>query len=319
LASTEVPDAVAEQREDSFGVSLEEVLVDSAGASARRNQTSQRTRALAVVVFCVALLTAIGVWDASSIRAESDAEPEAAPISVFTLVATGIVFVEPEFLDIVWKNNRGNQKTIGDVPWRNRGTARPSDSTGSPAWRDHREIVGNPDHDLVSWVETTDGQRGDLLVVEASTGVVLARTPIRAPANHHVVVASIDDETVHFATPEPGTGYPDVPGGDMWVWRWPAGEVPENLGDDRFYNDVSAGTWAVYGRNGVEFEDENRRTLSTVAFPEGRPTDLGGALSPDGAYWYGAGTSQIADTATGMWSGLQPDASGTTGGRGRPS
>lgn len=273
--------------------------MDPSGAVARRKLKAQKSRACAVVLLCAALLAGIGVWNASSLRADPDDDPGASPISVFTFVSTGIVFVEPEFLDVVWRNIRGDKKIIGDVPWRNRGQARPSNSTGSPAWREHREIVGNQDHDLVSWVETTDGQRGDLVVVEASTGGVLARTPIQAPPHHFVVIASIDEETVHFATPDPGTGFPDVPGPVIWVWRWAAGEDPGNLGVDRFYNDVSAGTSAVYGRNGVEFEDENRRMLSTVAFPDDSPTNFGGALSPDGTYWYGAGTSKIVETATG--------------------
>ena len=67
---------------------------------------------------------------------------------------------------------------------------------------------------------------------------------------------------------------------------------------DRFYNDVSAGTWAVYG-NGVEFEDANTQTVTNAEYSPEKPTDFGNAFSPDGKYWYGAMTSQIVEAATG--------------------
>jgi hypothetical protein len=43
--------------------------------------------------------------------------------------------------------------------------------------------------------------------------------------------------------------------------------------------------------------DGQTRSSSEIA-PAGR-TDFGGALSPDGRYWYPAGSPKIIDTATG--------------------
>ena len=270
-----------------------------AGAASRRTQRSQTTGAIAVAVLCVALLVGIGVWDSSTGASDSEAEPDVDQIEVFTFVATGIVYVDPRTSTIVWKNADGDQRTIGADPWRNRGETRPSELTGSPAWRDDRDIVGNPDHDLVSWVETTRGTRGDLVVVKASTGGVLARARIPAPIDRHIVIASLDDESVYFATPDPATGFPDMPGPDIWTWSWADGSVPEVRTLTRYYNDVSAGRWALYDAYGVEFADTDRRSVFRTNFNGTAFTDFGGALSPDGRYWYGSGSSQIVDTATG--------------------
>lgn len=251
-----------------------------------------------VVVLCAAALAGTGVWSSFSRPAEPDGAPGNAHISVFTLVSTGIVYVEPETLEIVWKDAGRNQQTIGETPWRNPGQARPSEPTGFPAWRGNRDLVGNPDHDLVTWVETNNGERGDLIVVQASTGELLARTSLHAPANRFIVIASVDENAVYFATPDPSTGFPDVPGSEIRIWRWAAGDDLERVERGRYYNDVSAGIWAVYG-NGVEFEDDQGRTLATFPFSDEKPTDFGGALSPDGRFWYGATTSLIVTTATG--------------------
>ncbi|MBG6239325.1 hypothetical protein IWX78_002304 [Mycetocola sp. CAN_C7] len=193
----------------------------------------------------------------------------------------------------------GEKKIIGADPWNDPRTARPSESTGFPAWRDNRDIVGNPEYDLVSWVETTDDDtRGALVVVEASTGDVLARTSLDVPAGDVVVLASVDDGMVFFATPDPTTGFPDVPGADIGFWAWSTDTPPTTQEPGRYYNDVSGGIWAVYG-NGVEFDDETGRTMTTFPFFDDKPTDFGNALSPDGRYWYGAETSEIVETATG--------------------
>lgn len=271
--------------------------MDRVGASGGRMHSSLMKRAVTVVVLGAAVLSGISLWSSLSPPADPVGAPDAL-ISVFTFVSTGIVYVEPETSEIVWQDAGRDEQTIGEIPWRNQGKARPGESTGFPAWRENRDLVGNPDHDLVTWVETEDGERGDLVVVRASTGEVLARTPVQAPEESFIVIASVDEDAVYFATPHPTTGFPDVPGAKIWVWRWTAGEQPENLESGRYYNDVSAGMWAVYG-NGVEFEDEHGRTLVTVPFSDEKPTDFGGALSPDGRFWYGARTSQIVETATG--------------------
>lgn len=256
-------------------------------------------RAGAVIAICVALLAGLGIWTASTRPADAGDGPSAAVISTFTFVRTGIVFVDPGTSEIVWRNVRRDREVIGKNPWRNPVAPLPSEPTGYPAWRDDRSIVGHPDHDLVAWVETTaDGERGDLVVVQASTGDVLARTAVPAPGDRSVVIASVDESMVYFATPDPSTGWPDMPGPDIWTWRWAVGGTPHAFGLDRFYNDVSSGTWAVYGR-GVEFTNASTRDPRTVEFPADKPTDFGGALSPDGTYWYGAATSRIVDTTTG--------------------
>ena len=267
------------------------------GRTGRRRQKSPISPALAVVIPCVVALIGIGIWNAPRPAGSDD---QAAPlrVSVFAFVDTGIVFVDPDTSEIVWKNVDGDHKTIGDDPWRDPQKPSPSTLTGFPAWREDRDIVGHPDHDLVSWVETSDGGRGDLIVVEASTGDILARTPISAPTDRSVVIAGVDENAVYFATPDPTTGFPDMPGTDIWTWSWPEGTEPVAHEVERFYNDVSAGKWAMYD-NDVEFADANRQSAVMVDFAETGFTDFGGAFSPDGKYWYGSGTVQIFETATG--------------------
>lgn len=265
----------------------------------RRGGRTRPTRAGAAIAICVALLIGIGMWEFSTRAANLDADPQVTPVDVFTLVATGVVFVDPDTSEIIWKNVDGYSKTIGRHPWRNPVKPRPSESTGSPAWREDRDIVGNPGHDLVSWVESSNGTRGDLVVVKASTGDVLARAVISAPDDRSVVIASVDDETVYFATPDPTTGLPDMPGTDIWTWRWATGEVPVALGSGSFFNDVSAGTWAVYGESVVEFRNVDAQTLTTIPDTGDWLTDFGGALSPDGKYWYSEKGTHIVNIATG--------------------
>lgn len=278
--------------------------MNSAGGAGRRRQRSQTTWTIAIVVVCIALLAGIGVWDRSLRTANSADEPAAAEISLFTFVDTGIVYVDPESSEIIWKNSDGDQVSIGEDPWRNPVKGRPSALNGHPAWREGRDIVGHPDHDLVSWVETTDGTRGDLVVVEASSGAILARTPVPAREYRSVVIASVDDDTVYFATPSPLAGIPDMPGTDIWTWSWAEGGVPAAHKVERYFNDVSAGRWALYESQGVEFGDDNRQSAVQVPFAEAAITDFGGAFSPDGAFWYGSGGSQIYDTSTGNPIGL---------------
>jgi hypothetical protein len=201
--------------------------VHQARTAARRTQDSQRLSAIAVIVLCVALLAGIAVWDTSTRTVTVDTELQGNQISVFTVVDTGIVFVKPDTSEIVWRNLGGDQMVIGEDPWRNPSKALPSDLTGFPAWREERDIVGHPGHDLVSWVETVDGERGDLVVVQASTGILLARTTIAAPDDYSVVIASVDENSVYFGTPDPASGFPDMPGNDTWTWRWAAGDTPE--------------------------------------------------------------------------------------------
>ena len=48
-------------------------------------------------------------------------------------------------------------------------------------------------------------------------------------------------------------------------------------------------------------ELKNKISCAMVSWSWSKP---GGALSPDGRYWYGAGTSQIVSTATGIPIGI---------------
>ena len=274
--------------------------MNPAGRPGHRTPKQHRLPIFSLITACVTLLAGIGIWTSISPRAGSADDGTAAPVSVFTLVSTGIVFVDARTSEIVWRSSGKEEKVIGEDPWRNPELARPSDQTGVPAWREDRDIVGNPEYDLVSWVETVSGRRGGLVVVEASTGTVLARAPIAAPRDRSVVLASVDDERVYFATPDPATGFSDVPGASIRIWNWAAGENPRYIGihqTNRFYNDVSAGTWAVYN-HGVDFEDRDRHVLGAARYSAAGRTDFGSALSPDGTYWYGVETSQIVETAT---------------------
>lgn len=258
-------------------------------------RTSPKASVIAVVVLCVGALVAVGVWSGSM---GAGSVPHSRRIEIFTIVRTGIVYVEPETSEIVWQNLQRDRKSIGESAWTNPGPKALNRVSGLLPWREGRDIVGHPDHDLVAWVETVAGERGDIVVVEASSGDELARAAIRAPSDHPVVIASVDEEAVYFATPDPTTGWPDVPRADVWVWPWAAGDEPFSRRSGRYLNDVSAGIWAVYG-DGLEFEDSTGRTLSSVEFTAEKPTDFGSSLSPDGRFWYGARTSQIIETATG--------------------
>ncbi|MET0932270.1 MAG: hypothetical protein ABWX56_01040 [Mycetocola sp.] len=268
---------------------------------ARRRGGERRTAALTsamwVVTLCLTALVAVGAWNGPTPSPGSSAPP-AQSVRIFTFVRTGIVYVESGSTQIIWQSTGEEKKWIGKDPWTNPGPRTPNRVTGQLPWREDRHIVGNPDHDLVAWVETTAGRRGDLVVVEASTGDILARAAILAPIERPVILASIDDAAVYFATPDATTGWPDVPLADVWVWPWAAGEEPFARPGARYVHDVSAGIWAVYG-DGLEFEDFGGHTRSVVEFTAEKPTDFGSSLSPDGRFWYGALTSQIVNTATG--------------------
>lgn len=97
-------------------------------------------------------------------------------VASFTTTSTGVVYVDAETSGIVWEDWEHAARAIGRQPW-----LEPSGTRVGYQWGEFREIVGNPSHDLVSWVETIDGHRGDIVVVQPSTGKVLARTGINSP------------------------------------------------------------------------------------------------------------------------------------------
>ncbi|MET0933080.1 MAG: hypothetical protein ABWX56_05165 [Mycetocola sp.] len=268
--------------------------VRRAGAT-KRNVTT----AVVVVAACIAALIGAGVWSATMTTSDSDAEEPLAPIEVFTFVATGIVYVEPGTSRVVWQDGDGASQDVGSLPWRN--PVPQGVKAADLPWGEHRDIVGNPDLDIVAWVQTVDRHRGDMVVVKASTGQILARTPVQAAVGRSVVIASVDEEAVYFATSDPTWGIPDVPDDAVWIWRWALGEAPQlpELLPGRYHNDVSAGVWAVYEATGMTFRELNGETHAYAGDLHTLKTDFGGALSPDGRYWYAAGSSRIVDTATG--------------------
>ncbi|MET0886322.1 MAG: hypothetical protein ABWX92_07710, partial [Mycetocola sp.] len=271
-----------------------EQSVHRTGARKRNTAT-----ALVVVAASVAALVGAGAWSATTRTSDSEAEEPLYPIEVFTFVATGIVYVEPGTSRVVWQDGDGALKSIGTAPWQN--PVPQGVKAADLPWGEPRDIVGNPDLDVVAWVETVARHRGDMVVVEASTGDVLARTPVQAAVDRSVVIASVDEEAVHFATSDPTWGIPDVPDDAIWIWRWAVGEVPQlpELHPGRYHNDVSAGVWAVYEATGMTFRELNGEAHAYAGDLHTLKTDFGGAMSPDGRYWYEAGSSQIVDTATG--------------------
>ena len=206
--------------------------MDPEGASARPaapravapGGRRRRPRASAVILAVgAAAVLALGAWAGIVwIQVAGTSEPrEGGQVEVFTFVETGIVYLDPDTSEIIWQNTEQDKRTIGERPWRN---PEPTDA-GVPAvrpWNLHRDIVGNPEHNVVSWVETVDGRRGDILVVEADTGEELARAPIEGPQlvvvdgveylqDDYVVIASVDDEAVYFAVVDRNWPFPDVP------------------------------------------------------------------------------------------------------------
>ena len=142
---------------------------------ARRRGGERRTAALKsamwVVTLCLAALVAVGAWNPMPAPGSS-AAPPAQSVRIFTFVSTGIVYVESRTTQIIWQSTGREKKWIGKDPWTNPGPMTPNRVTGHVPWREDRHIVGNPDHDLVAWVETTAGRRGDLVVVEASARIM---------------------------------------------------------------------------------------------------------------------------------------------------
>ncbi len=171
----------------------------------------------------------------------------------------------------------------------------PKETRAGRRWgefREIRDIVGNPSHDLVSWVHR-GAYGGDIGVVRPSTGEALAHAVIPSlTAEKIVVYGSIDDATVYYAT-SPGGGAT----GDVWVWRWAAGEAPQLSG--RPVADVSGDIWAVEREDRIDFENADGTVLSSVHSSYGDGTAFGSGLSPGGNFWYAPAYDLIVETATG--------------------
>ncbi|MCU1443412.1 MAG: hypothetical protein JWQ59_1562 [Cryobacterium sp.] len=235
--------------------------------------------------------------------AGEDQWPQPERVGTFTVVNSGLVFVDPETSQIIWEDWEHNTRIIGERPWRN--PAAPDRERDYGVYGEHRDIVGHPDHDVVTWVESVAGRRGDIVVVEASTGDVLARAPIDAPPEFSVLIASVDGTSVYFATL--GAQAPParlVPSESIWVWRWATGGSPQtSQRGDSLVVDVSGDIWAVERQfsetGGLFFEDASGRVLTEVAGTFDVKTYFGGGLSPDGRFWYGPTHGQVVETATG--------------------
>lgn len=209
-----------------------------------------------------------------------------ARVASFTTTSTGVVYVDAETSRIVWADWEHGIRRLG---W-----LEPKETRAGRQWgefRDIRDIVGNPSLDLVSWVQR-GAYSGDILVARASTGEVLAGAAIQSLAEKSVVFGSIDDAAVYYAT-SPGGGAT----GDVWVWRWAAGEAPQL--SDRPVADVSGDIWAVRREDRIDFENADGTVLSSVHSSYGDRTAFGSGLSPGGRFWYAPAYGLIVETATG--------------------
>jgi hypothetical protein len=232
--------------------------------------------------------------------AGADAWPADLRVTTLTEVSTGVVYVDAAAGRVVHRGWDDRSTVIGTTPWEDQVGA---DETSSPElvgapWGDHRELVGNPSHDVVTWVEKVGGVRGDLVVVRASTGEELARTAVPGDAGRSVVIASVDDEAVYLATPPHTDRLGDMRGEDVWTWRWSEGQLPKDarhVAD--LVADVSGGVFAVYGTR-IEFRDGGGRLLSTT-MDTGDRAFFGHMMSPDGRFWRSGMEWFVYETATG--------------------
>jgi hypothetical protein len=229
-------------------------------------------------------------------------------IGAFTVTRTGLVFLDPDSSDVIWAGWDHRHKTIGGSLQRIPG---PPYVRDDGPLVDHRGIVGNPDLDIVAWIETAGRQWEDVVVVEASTGDELARASVPSSPDLSVRIASVDGGSIYFALLDSGSsnenGYGYVPGTDVWAWRWAAGEMPQpRTSGDQLVADVSAGIWAVVDGRALKFEDPTGRVLSQVDATHALDSQFGGGLSPDGRFWYSAPYVQVIETATGRRRNLAP-------------
>lgn len=219
-------------------------------------------------------------------------------IGAFTVTRTGVVFLDPDSSDVIWEGWDHERKTIGGKLQRIPGPPHVRDDDGPLV--NHRGIVGNPELDIVAWIETSSRHWEDIVVVEASTGDELARASVPTSPDVDVRIASVDAGSLYFAVLDSGNKDGYVPGKDVWSWRWAAGEMPvPRTSGDLLVADVSAGVWAVVDGRALKFEDPTGRVLSQVDATHALDSSFGGGLSPDGRFWYSAPYVQVIETATG--------------------
>ena len=218
--------------------------------------------------------------------------PGPAKVTSFTEVSTGLVYVDAETLDIVWVGWNRENKVIGRQPWREPGATRIG-----RYWGEFRDMVGNPSHDVVAWVETVADQRGDVVVVQASTGRVLARAPLDPAAERIVLFGSVDDKTISYSTLAEMLNLDAA--GVVWTWNWAAGEIPRRAMNSEDVVDVSGETWAVNEQSQLTFRRPDGAVMSAGSSSYGDRTYFGGGLSPGGKYWYAPAHDAVVETATG--------------------
>jgi hypothetical protein len=243
--------------------------------------------------------------------------PMAGPIASLTVVEGGVVYVLPD-RRIIFESWQHDSAVIGEAPWFDEDPF-DFDPQGRGSWA--RGVVGDPAHDLVAWFETESGRRGDLVLVQASTGVELARTAVPGPAGVRAAIAAIGDEYVYFsaqsdegrrASPEPDRRLvwmsSSWPLDDVWSWRWGSGAAPGDTGRQaQDVEDVSAEVWARTVEPKLRFETGSRKLLSSVGsylMERGR----GRGLSPDGRFWFAQWGLVV--TETGERRSLGPDVFG---------
>lgn len=226
--------------------------------------------------------------------------PQRDDIKAYTVVATGVVYVDADTAEIVWESWTHQRKVIGQL-----GQDALADPGPGVIFGNRRDIVGNPAHDLVAWVEPAAETPGDLVVVQASTGQELARTDLgglaaEAAPNPWVDITSVDRESVYFSI----TFSPlfTVRNGDkVWTWRWSAREPPVSGPEAHLVRDVSGGVWARTVGSNLGFEDASGRLLLELppayAYHDG--IFFGFGLSPDGRYWHARAYDEVVDLRNG--------------------
>jgi hypothetical protein len=239
------------------------------------------------------------------------------PLRLFTVLAGGVVYVEDASGRIVWRSWRGDTTEIGTHPWP---AGSPEVDGGAATVR--RDVVGDPLGDHVAWIETVGDQRGDLLLVQGSTGRLVARTALPGPADHWFDIRFVDRRSVYLrrcapvgilgedrrrAGLYPSEGPDNTSGGcGLWVWDWSAASPPRDTGHPWHAPgggdvlEVGTGAWATEttDQSGLAFVTPDGRTLATVP---AMYTDnySGNALSPDGRFWFGDVYGSFVDTGTG--------------------
>jgi hypothetical protein len=303
---------------DDAMVAMPDDLADTVRSRHRRQKRSLLAMAAAglavALVFLGVQLISSGVLGSGErtdpATSPSVGEPEIAPLEIdfgtwpqrdgiaaYTLVATGVVYVDADTAEIVWESWTHQRTVIGQLGQDAVAEPEPFMTVGN-----RRDIVGNPAHDLVAWVEPAAETPGDLVVVQASTGRELARADLgglapEAATSPWVVIASVDSDSVYFSiTPEPAI----LRGGDkVWTWQWSSRGSLINRPDAHGVHDVSGGTWARTVGPGFGFEDASGRLIREVEAAYSDATIFGVGLSPDGRFWHSVAYQEVLDLRTG--------------------